>query len=118
MEVKEKHAEDLIRTIVDKINSHSDKLKGWTGAFQIVFKDANTAYLIKVSDNGTVEKAQKTAVDTKNSDTMAGIITTTDTLQSVLDGTTSPISAVVKGQIQVEGSLGNLMKLGAAFMQK
>jgi putative sterol carrier protein len=112
-ENKEKQAEDLIKTIVEKINANSEKLKGWSGSFQIVFKDANGRYLIKVSSNGKVERVEKNA---KSEESVATITTTTEILQSILDGQTSPILAMMKGQIQVEGSIGNLMKLGAAFM--
>ncbi len=112
-EEREKQAEALIKTIVEKINGNSEKLKGWSGSFQIVFKDVNLVYLIRVSEEGKVERVEK---DAKNENVVATIKTTTETLQSVLDGATSPISAMLKGQIQVEGSIGNLMKLGAAFL--
>lgn len=112
-ENKEKQAEELIQTITKRIDANAEKMKDWGQAFQIVFKDINVGYLIKVSMDGTVEKVEK---EIERKDAVATITTTTDTLQKILDGATSPMSAMMKGQIQVDGSIGTLMKLGAAFL--
>ncbi len=112
-ENKEVQAEILIKTITEKINANSDKLKGWGESFRIVFKDANTSYVIKLADNGRVEKVDK---NSQSQNTVAIVTTTTETLQKILDGVTHPISAMIKGEINVEGSIGNLAKLSAAFM--
>jgi putative sterol carrier protein len=112
-ESKETQAEELIKTIIGRINANAEKMKDWGKTFQIVFKDINVGYLIKVSANGTVEKVEK---ELKKKEAVATIITTTDTLQKILDGATSPVSAMMNGQVQIEGSIGTLMKLGAAFL--
>jgi putative sterol carrier protein len=111
---KEMQAEELIKSITDKINANAGKMKEWDKAFRIVFKDANAGYLIKVSANGTVERVENETE--RKEEAVATITTTTETLQNILRGVTSPISAMMLGQIQVEGSISNLMKLGAAFM--
>lgn len=112
-EGKEKQAERLVKTIVEKINANSEKIKDWNQAFRIVFKDINVGYLIKVSMDGKVEKTEK---DIEKEDSVATITTETNTLQNILDGVISPISAIFNGQIQIEGSIDTLFKLGAAFL--
>ena len=111
-ENKEWKAEEIIKTITKRINDHSEEIKGWDKAFQIMFKDLMIAYWIKISTNGTVEKVEKS---TEKKEAAATINSTTDTLQSILDGKISPILAMISGQIQIEGSIETLMKLRPAF---
>jgi putative sterol carrier protein len=112
-EGKEKQAEELIKTIVEKINANSEKIKDWNQAFRIVFKDINVGYLIKVSMDGKVEKTEK---DIEKKDSVVTIATEINTLQDILGGVISPMSAIFNGQLHIEGSIDTLFKLGAAFL--
>jgi len=112
-ESKQKQAEELVKTIVEKINANSEKIKDWNQTFQIVFKDINVGYLIKISMNGKVEKVEK---EIAQKESVATITSETDTLQNILDGVISPLSAMFNGQLQIEGSIDTLFKLGAAFL--
>ena len=109
---KENQAEELIKIMISRIDANAEKIKDWNKAFRIVFKDINVGYWIKVSMNGTVEKVEKTL---EKKESVATITTTTETLQNIFDEVTSPISAMLNDQIQIEGSIDTLMKLGAAF---
>jgi putative sterol carrier protein len=111
-ESKERQAEELIKTMIKRIDANAEKMKDWGKAFRIVFKDINVGYWIKVSIDGSVEKVEK---EQEKKESVATITTTTDTLQNIFDGVTSPISAMLNCQVQVEGSIDTLMKLGAAF---
>jgi putative sterol carrier protein len=111
-ESKEKQAEELIKTMIKRIDANAEKMKDWGKAFRIVFKDINVGYWIKVSIDGSVEKVEK---EIERKEVVATMTTTTDTLQNIFDGVTSPISAMLNDQMQIEGSIDTLMKLGAAF---
>ena len=111
-ESKERQAEELIKTMRKRIDANAEKMKDWGKSFRIVFKDINVGYWIKVSIDGSVEKVEK---EIERKESVATITTTTETLQNIFDGVTSPISAMLNGQVQVEGSIDTLMKLGAAF---
>ena len=112
-ESKERQAEELVKTIIKRIDANAEKMKDWGKAFRIVFRDINVGYWIKVSVNGTVEKVEK---ELEKKESVATITTTTDILQNIFDGVTSPTSAMLNGQVQIEGSINNLMKLGAVFV--
>lgn len=109
---KEKQAEEIVKTITKKINDHSKEIRGWDKAFQIEFTDAKVVYWVKISAGGNVEKVEKS---TKKKAAEATISSTTDTLQNVLDGSTSPILAMMSGQIKLEGKIETMMKLAAVF---
>jgi putative sterol carrier protein len=106
-------ADGLVKTIINRIDANAEKTKDWGKAFRIVFSDINVGYWIKVSMNGTVEEVKK---ETENRESVATITTTTDTLQNIFDGVTPPMSAMLNGQVQIEGSINTLMKLGAVFV--
>ena len=112
-ESKERQAEEIIKAITKRINDHSEDIKGWDKAFQIVFTDIMVAYWVKISTDGTVETVEKS---TKKKEAAATINSTTDTLQNILNGTTSAILAMISGQIQIEGTIETLMKLRPAFV--
>ena len=112
-ESKERQAEELIKTMIKRIDANAEKMKDWGKAFRIVFKDINVGYWIKVSIDGSVEKVEK---ELERKESVATITTTTETLQNIFDGVTSPISAMMNRQLQIEGSINTLMKLGAVFV--
>ena len=112
-ESEERQAEELIKTMINKINANAERIKGGGEAFQIVFRDISVGYWIKVSMGGSVERVEKAI---KKKESIATITTTISTLQGILDGAISPVSAMLSGQIQIEGTIETLMKLSAVFM--
>ena len=111
-EIEEQKAEQLIRALTNRINTYSKETKVWDKAFQIFFRDIGIGYWIKISLNGLVEKVEKAI---KKEESTVTISLTTEMLQKIFDGTVSPVIAVMKGQIQINGEAETLVKLMPAF---
>ncbi len=104
---KERQAEEIIKEIASRINNHSEEIKGWDNVLQIVFKDIGVVYWIKISTDGTVEAINRSL---KKKEGIATINSTVISFQRVLDGKSSPILAVMSGQIQIEGAIETFMR--------
>jgi len=111
-----KMAEDVIAEFTKRINAHSSQLKNWGNAFRLYFVDADVAYWIKLSMDGTVEKVEKGGLNLiKKKTALATVNLKAETLKNVFDGVDNIMGAAYGGRIQIEGSSDALMKLAPVF---
>lgn len=116
MTEKEKLADDLIKSLVHRINENSEKSKGWGKAIKLVFTDIAIAYWMKLSMDGTVDAVDHGSTSQlQTKEAIATLKMTTDTFAALLNGSVSPIATFLKGEIKIEGSVEALMKLASAF---
>jgi len=117
MAEKQKTAEELIKTIVTKLNEIADVNEGWGKAVQFSFSDINVGYYLKLAMNGTVEKCdKKPASEMRVEDAEGTVILDVDTLKGILDKTVDPMEALGKGLLRIEGKMDALMKLAPVIM--
>jgi putative sterol carrier protein len=113
---KEKLTDELIKGLVQRINENAEKTKGWGKAIKLVFTDIAIAYWIKLSLDGTVDTVDHESISQlQTKEAIATLNMTTDTFAALLDGSVSPITTFLKGEIKIEGSIEALMKLASAF---
>jgi hypothetical protein len=111
---KNKVADELMNEFVKKINDSATFFEGWTRSIQFVFKDINVGYWFKVGNDGHVEKLEKVIKDKKESDGLL-IYKSIELLKGLMDKSVGAQSALGSGDLQVEGAMGDLVKLNLAF---
>ena len=94
------NGEETIKSLVKKINSNSDKIKGYTNAIQFVLTDADP-YWIKISD-GKIEKVEKA---NKKNEAVVTVTCTSSVLQKILDKELGSVMALVTRKVSVDGSI-------------
>jgi putative sterol carrier protein len=110
-------ADKLIDIFKEKINAKPEGSKNWGGTILINFQDADDSYLLKFAMDGKIEKVEKGGFKIlQKKGPKATVLTNTDTIESVFDGTIKGMSAMMGGAIKVEGALEAAMKLGAALL--
>jgi putative sterol carrier protein len=110
-------ADELIKTLTDRVNAKPDGSKGWGGAIIINFTNAEEVYFLKFGMDGKVEKVDKGYLKVmQKKGPKATINTTTDTVDAIYSGMIDGMGAMMSGAIKVDGPLDVVMKLAPAFM--
>ncbi len=99
-------AEDVIKTIVKKINEKSDNIKEWNKAIQFAFSDVDITYWIKIT-NGKVERVEKA----KRDDATVTVTCSVEILQKIVDNKLSSVQALITRKVKVDGPLKVIREL-------
>jgi putative sterol carrier protein len=114
-EEKKRKADELMSLIEERLNKNKEATKNWGKTVHLIFTDIDTGYRLRFAMDGsnTIEKEEASKM--KSAEAQATVSTTVDTLKGVIDGTSSPVLAVMSGKIKIDGEMGTLMKLLPAF---
>jgi hypothetical protein len=107
-------AEEVFKAFVQRINENAELLEGWSKAIQIVFDDTKTGFWLKIGQNGSVEKTENGIKDKKEYD-FAMNFKSPAILSGILDQTNNAQNSFLAGDIKVDGSLNDLLKLNPIF---
>ena len=99
-------AEDVIKTIVKKINEKSENIKEWNQTIQFTFSDASVTYWIKIT-NGKVEGVG----NKKRNDAVVTVPCSVETLQKIVDNKLSSVQALITRKVKVDGPLKVIREL-------
>lgn len=113
---KEEFADNLMETFIGKLNSMADSNKGWNKKIQLCLEDVETAYIIQIGDDGTVEHSDKKPLQEKDESADATVYTTVDTIGGIFKKEINPMMAMMQRKIRIEGDMSVITKLASAFM--
>ncbi len=112
---KIRQADEMIGAIKEKLNSKKEVTKDWGEVLHLIFTDINVGYRLRFAMDGTCTTEKEEAGKMKQADAEATVSTTVDIMKGIIEGTQSPVLAVMSGKIKIDGSMTALMKLMPAF---
>ncbi len=112
---KKREADEIMEKIEKRLNEKKESTKDWGKTLHLIFTDIDTGYRLRFTMDGTctVEKEERSKM--KATDAEATVSTSVDTLKGIMEGTSSPILAMMGGKIKIDGDMGALLKLMPAF---
>jgi putative sterol carrier protein len=112
-------AEDMIKTMKERLNEAKAKNANWGKTINIIFPDIDTGYALKFAMDGSIAKIEKKpASATKiEGDAVTSAIGNVQDLKDVMDGKFSPMDAGMAGMFKVEGNFTALERLMPCFPQ-
>jgi len=112
---KKREADEIMDLAKERLNKNKEATKGWGKTLHLIFTDIDTGYRLRFAMDGicTVEKEEASKM--KAADAEATVTTNVDTLKGIIEGTSSPILAMMGGKIKIGGDMGALLKLMPAF---
>ncbi len=108
-------ADEMIDAIEKKLNNSKELTKDWGKVLLLIFTDINVGYRLRFALDGTCTTEKEEAGKMKQADAEATVSTTVDAMIGIIEGTQSPVLAVMSGKIKIDGSMTALMKLMPAF---
>ncbi len=109
---KNKQAEDIINTVVKKINDSAELNAGWGKTLQVWFTDINAGYCINVAMDGHVGSVDKVA---EKKQTAVTFNLPVQTFVDIVNKTISSKAAMNNGVLKVDGAVTDLIKVGMFF---
>ncbi|WXG46877.1 MAG: SCP2 sterol-binding domain-containing protein [Candidatus Atabeyarchaeum deiterrae] len=112
---KEKVADEVMKTVQQRLNESKDATKGWGKMVQQIFSDIGIGYRLKFAKDGTVTMEKVKASEIRTKDAAATVTVDVDTMKDLIDGKLPPMEAMGTGKIKVDGDMTALLKLLPAF---
>ena len=110
-------AQELINTMVGKINDVPDLSVDWGQAVIFHFLDVDQAFRIKFAMDGKVEKVEKGALKLLlKKGVKATFSSTSSVIESILDKTVDLRTVLASGAMKVEGDDGAIKIVAMAFL--
>jgi putative sterol carrier protein len=109
---KEQLADEVMKTMVQKLNENKGLTSGWGKMVQQVFTDIGVGYRLRFAMDGTVtsEKVPASQINLKDA---AATVTAdnVETMKGFLDGSINPMEAMGNNLIKINGDMQALFKL-------